>query len=277
MGSLTVSLLLIQQMGALRGVSRRMTESKGTRMEHDPATYGDRMAEVYDEWFAVPRNEEDAASFLSELAGPGPALELGIGTGRVALPLARRGVEVHGIDASRAMLKKLREKPGGEQITVSVGDLADVGVEGEFRLVYVAFNTFFALLAQEDQVRCFVNVARHLGRRGTFVVEAFVPDIGLFERGQRIATADVGPGHVVLEASKHDPVDQRVTANQVVISEEGIRIYPVRIRYAWPSELDLMARLAELRLRERWGGWRREPFTAASAGHVSVYEQGGTG
>lgn len=177
------------------------------------------------------------------------------------------------------MLEKLREKPGGEQIAVSVGDLAEVGVEGEFRLVYVVFNTLFALLAQEDQVSCFANVARRLRGDGAFVVEAFVPDMDLFERGQRLATADVGPGHVVLDASKHDPVDQRVTANQVVISEGGIRIYPVRIRYAWPSELDLMARLAGMRLRERWGGWRREPFTAASAGHVSVYErgQGGTG
>ena len=243
-------------------------------MDHDPAAYGDRIAEVYDEWFAVPRNEEDAASLLSELAGSGPALELGIGTGRVALPLARRGVEVLGIDASKAMLEKLREKLGGKQIKVSVGDLVDVGVEGEFRLVYAVFNTLFALLTQEDQVRRFANVARRLSGGGAFVVEAFVPDMGLFERGQRLATADVGPGHVVLDAVKHDPVGQRVTANQVVISEGGIRIYPVRLRYAWPSELDLMARLAGLRLRERWGGWGREPFTAASAGHVSVYEHG---
>ncbi len=242
--------------------------------EHGPAAYGDRIAGVYDEWFAVPTDAEDAATFLSELAGQGPALELGIGTGRVALPLLRRGVEVRGIDASEAMVEKLREKPGGENIPVHIGDFADVGVEGEFSLTYVVFNTLFALLRQDDQVRCFENVARHLRRDGVFAVEAFVPDMTLYDHNERVGVPDLGSDHVVLLTARHDPVNQRVVANHVAISEEGIKVYPVRLRYVWPSELDLMARLAGLRLRERWGGWRKEPFTAESGRHVSVYERG---
>ena len=239
---------------------------------YDPASYGDRMAGVYDEWLGIPEDADDEVSFLVELAGTGPALELGIGTGRVALPLARAGVEVHGIDASEAMVEKLRTKPGGEILPVSIGDFADVGVGGSFSLVYVVFNTFFGLLSQEEQVRCFANVARRLRDGGAFVVEAFVPDPARFDRGQTTRTHHVETGQVVLECSRHDPVGQRIDSQNVVISDGETRLYPGgRIRYAWPSELDLMARLAGLRLQERWGGWRREPFTAASTGHVSVY------
>jgi SAM-dependent methyltransferase len=149
-------------------------DERRTVTDYDAATYGDRMAEVYDEWFGVPEDANDAVSFLGELAGP--ALELGIGTGRIALPLAEKGIEVHGIDASEAMVEKLRAKPSGLGIPVSIGDFADVDVEGRFSLVYVVFNTFFALLSQEDQVRCFSNVARRLREGGVFVIEAFVPD-----------------------------------------------------------------------------------------------------
>jgi SAM-dependent methyltransferase len=239
--------------------------------DYDPATYGDRMAEVYDEWFGTPDDADEAASFLTGLAGQGPALELGIGTGRVALPLAERGVEVHGIDASEAMVERMRVKPGGGGIPVSIGDFADVGVDGRFSLVYVVFNTFFALLTQEDQVRCFANVAEHLDEGGAFVVEAFVPDPARLAGGEVTQTRRVEVDRVFLETSRYDPVGQRVFSQNISLGERETKFYPIRIRYSWPSELDLMARLAGLRLRERLGGWRREPFTAASTSHVSVY------
>jgi SAM-dependent methyltransferase len=237
--------------------------------DYDAATYGDRIAEVYDEWFAIPADTEDSVALLSGLAGAGPVLELGIGTGRVALPLARRGHEVHGIDASEAMVEKLRARTG--EIPVTIGDFAELDIEGEFSLVYVVFNTFFALLSQEDQVRCFSNVAGRLRKEGVFVIEAFVPDMTRWDRDQRIEAHRVGTDSVVLGVSMHDPVEQRVASNHLVVSGAGAKLYPVRLRYAWPSELDLMARLAGLRLRERWGGWQREPFTGSSAKHVSVY------
>ena len=242
--------------------------------DFDPATYGDRMAGVYDDWFGMPEDAEAAVAFLSELAVPGPALELGIGTGRVALPLSQKGIEVHGIDASGAMVERLREKPGGTDISVTVGDFAGVDVEGRFSLVYVVFNTFFALTTQEDQVRCFENVASHLEEGGVFVVEAFVPDFARLLAGQVTQTRRVEVDRVFLETTRYDTVAQRAYSHNIEMSEGGAKLYPVEIRYAWPPELDLMARLAELRLRERWGGWNREPFTAASTGHVSVYERG---
>lgn len=194
-----------------------------------------------------------------------------IGTGRIALPLAGRGIEVHGIDASEAMIARLRAKPGGERIPVTVGDFADVAVEGRFRLVYLVFNTLFALPSQDDQVRCFRNVAAHLTDDGVFVIEAFVPDLARFDRGQRTCLNRVTLDEVVLGVSRHDPVHQRVDSQHVLLRADGIRLLPVSIRYTWPAELDLMARLAGLRLRDRWSGWRREPFTAGSGLHVSVY------
>jgi len=238
-------------------------------------TYGDRIADVYDALMTVLPDPADCADRLAELAGQGPALELGIGTGRVALPLASRGVEVHGIDASEAMVERLRAKPGGDAITVTFGDFADVPVEGSYPLVYVVFNTFFSLLTQEDQVRCFAAVAGHLALGGAFVVTGFVPDQTLHPGGQSVRTVQLGLDQVRLDAALHDPVAQRVDFQHVVLSGGGIRLYPGAVRYAWPSELDLMARLAGLRLRERWGGWRREPFDRASGGHVSVYEHAG--
>src|SRR5215210_2069695 len=171
------------------------------------------------------------------------------------------------------MVEKLRSKAGGEDLPVTIGDFAEVDVEGAFSVVYVVFNTFFALLSQEDQVRCFSNVARRLREGGVFVVEAFVPDMTRWDRDQRVEALRVENDHVIPGMSRHDPVEQRVESNHLVVSEAGVKTYPVRLRYAWPSELDLMACLAGLRLRERWGGWRREPFTASSVRHVSVYER----
>jgi SAM-dependent methyltransferase len=243
-------------------------------MTYEASTYGDRIAAVYDAWVApaVGQSTEPATAFLAELVRDGGrALELGIGTGRLALPLAARGVAVHGIDASEAMVAQLRAKPGGPDIPVAIGDFGDLPVDGQFRLVYVVFNTFFALLSQEDQLRCFRNVREHLEREGRFVIEAFVPDPTLFDRGQRVSTTRVEVDRVQFDATRHDPVAQRVTTQHVLIGKEGIVMLPVQLRYAWPSELDLMARLGGLELEARHGGWHREAFTAASGSHVSVY------
>jgi SAM-dependent methyltransferase len=240
--------------------------------EYGPATYGDRIADVYDEWFTVPTDTDEAADFLAGLAGEGPALELGIGTGRIALPLAHRGVTVHGIDASESMVAKLRLKPGGPEIPVTIADFADVPVEGAYQLIFVAFNTLFALLTQEDQVRCFANVAAHLTEGGVFVVQAFVPDVTLYHRGSRVATQFVSADTAVIDIGELEMATQQVTAQHVVIKDGRVTMYPVKLRFAYPPELDLMARLARLRLRERWAGWNREPFGPASGQHVSVYE-----
>jgi SAM-dependent methyltransferase len=241
--------------------------------EYGPATYGDRIADVYDAWYGeAPFLETEASvDLLAELAGDGPVLELAIGTGRLALPLAERGIEMHGIDASETMVAKLREKPGGDRIPVTIGDFADVGVDGSFRLIYVAFNTLFALLTQDDQLRCFANAAAHLSDDGVFLIDVFVPDLTRFDRNQRFQTNSVSSSEVNLDASRHDALAQRVDSVHLVLTESGTKLYPVNLRYAFPSELDLMARLAGLELKDRWGGWRREPFDADSARHVSVY------
>jgi SAM-dependent methyltransferase len=240
--------------------------------DYGPSTYGDRIADVYDAWFHPPSDPGAAVDSLAELAGSGPALELAIGTGRIALPLASRGVDIRGIDASAAMVDKLREKPGGTDIQVTMGDFTDVAVEGRFRLVFVVFNTLFALLTQDDQRRCVRNVADHLTDDGVFVVEAFVPDLARFDRGQRVQTHRLDTGRVFLDVSLHDPKNQRVSVQLLVFEESGFRMFPVELRYVWPSELDLMAELAGLRLRERWGDWNHEPFTGEGK-HVSVYER----
>ena len=233
-------------------------------------SFGEDVAARYDD---VERGDESAAvAFLEQLAGGGPALELAIGTGRIALPLAARGIHVHGIDVSPAMVARLRRKPGGDQIPVTMGDFADVPVPGRFRLVYVVFNTLFNLLTQEAQVRCFENVAAHLTDDGSFVVEAFVPAFLTRLRDDQYVDAEaVSVDEVRLDVGRHDPVTQRFYESHVSLTAAGVRLNPIVTRYAWPSELDLMARIAGLRRRDRWAGWLREPFNAASRAHVSVY------
>jgi SAM-dependent methyltransferase len=241
--------------------------------EYGPETYGDRIADVYDDFYRTELDTEGAVETLAELAGAGPVLELAIGTGRLALPLAERGLAVQGIGASEPMVAKLRGKPGGERIPVTMGDFADVAVEGRFTLIFVVFNTLFALLTHDDQLRCFANAAARLTEGGAFVVEAFFPDLGRFDRGQRAHVNSIEVDRVMIDASRHDPVGQRVDTQHVVITDSGTRLYPVSIRYAFPAELDLMARLAGLELADRFGGWRREPFTVNSQRHVSVYRR----
>jgi SAM-dependent methyltransferase len=239
--------------------------------DYEPGmSFGQDTADIYDD---EPRGDESASvTFLAELAGPGPALELAIGTGRIALPMAARGLRVDGIDISPEMVSKLREKPGGDRISVSIGDFADVSVSDSYRLIYVVFNTLFNLLTQEEQVRCFENVAAHLTDDGSFVVEAFVPTfLTRLREDQYVDAEAIGVDEVWLDVGRHDPVAQRLDESHVRLGGEGVRLYPIVTRYAWPSELDLMARIAGLRLVERWGGWSREAFDSNSTSHVSVY------
>ena len=242
--------------------------------DYDASTYGDGIADVYDAWYPGG-DPAPIVDRLRALSGGGTVLELGIGTGRIAIPLAEAGVSVHGIDGSAAMVEKLRAKPGGDSIPVTIGDFTDFDLDDRFSLVFVVFNTFFGILEQGEQVRGFQTVARHLVPGGRFLLECFVPDLGRFDRGQRLSVAAIEDDGIRLEASMYDPVAQRVTAQVVCLTESGSRFYPLRVRYCWPSELDLMARLAGLELEQRWGGWSEEPFTGESTVHVSVYRKPG--
>jgi SAM-dependent methyltransferase len=233
-------------------------------------TYGERVAAVYDEWHS--EYDPHMIDALAELADGGRALELGIGTGRIALPLSARNVEVHGIDASPLMISRLRSKEGSDRVSITEGNFADVPVEGKYALVYIVFNTFFALSSQDEQVRCFRNVAAHLTDNGCFAIEAFVPDLTRFSGGQVNWATKVTVDEVRLDVGQHDPAAQRVISQQVVITDGSVRLYPVQIRYAWPSELDLMAQLAGLHLKGRWSNWKRDPFTSGSKQHVSIYQ-----
>ena len=239
--------------------------------DYRASTYGDHIADIYDQLFPPPSDLSDAMSVLKSFAGSGRALELGIGTGRFALPLRAAGVEVHGIDASAAMVSKLRLKPGGDAIPVTIADFTSFELERRYRLVYVVFNTFFGLLTQDAQVRCFHSVARHLEPDGVFVMEAFVPDVTRFNRGQRVSVSRIGADSVQLEVSQHSAITQTVESFHVIASNERLRLYPVNVRYAFVSELDLMARLAGLTLRERWSDWSRLPFGEGSGTHISVW------
>lgn len=233
-------------------------------------SFGEDVAEAYRD---VQRGDETAAvKFLEELAGRGPALELAIGTGRIALPLAARGIRVDGVEISPAMVAQLRTKPGGEAIQVTIGDFADVPVPGNYRLIFVVWNTLFNLLTQEDQVRCFENVAAHLTDDGSFVVEAYVPAfLHRLRDAQYVDAEAIQVDEVRLDVLRHDMAKQMIEESHVSLSRAGVRLNPVVQRYAWPSELDLMARIAGLRLKSRWGGWSHEPFDSGSSMHVSVF------
>jgi SAM-dependent methyltransferase len=233
-------------------------------------SFGEDVAGMYG---AVQRGDEMAAvAFLEQMAGRGPALELGIGSGRIALPLAARGIRVDGVDISPAMIAQLREKPGGDKISVTVGDFADVPVPGAYRLIFVVWNTLFNLLTQEDQVRCFEKVVDHLTDDGSFVVETYVPAFLYRLRNDQYVDAEaIMVDEVRLDVLRHDMARQMIEESHVSLSSAGVRLNPVVQRYAWPSELDLMARIAGLRLKQRWGSWNREPFNSTSSAHVSVY------
>lgn len=239
--------------------------------DFDPATsFGEEIAASYDD--DVRGDEDDTVAFFERLAAGGRVLELAIGTGRIGLPLSARGVQVDGIELSPAMVARLRVKPGGDLIPVTIGDMADVAVTGTYRLIYVVYNTFFNLLTQDDQVRCFENVATHLDDEGSFAIEAFVPSyLYRLRNDQYVDAQSIDVGEVWLDVGRHDPVAQILDESHVSLSNAGVRVHPIVQRYAWPSELDLMARIAGLRLEARWGGWNGDPFTSTSERHVSVY------
>jgi hypothetical protein len=238
---------------------------------YDPASsFDEEVAATYDD--EARGDEDDAARFLADVAGGGRAMELAIGTGRIALPLAAHGIEVHGIDLSQPMVDRLQAKPGGRDIPVTIGDMADVGVEGAYRLIYVVFNSFMNLMTQEAQIRCVENVAAHLDDGGLFVVEMLDPGHHFARWGdQYVAAEAIELDEVKLDVMRHDRTTQVLDESHVSLTNDDITLNPIVTRYVWPSELDLMARLAGLRLHDRFGGWGREAYTNRSDVHVSVY------
>jgi len=237
-------------------------------------TFDTANADVYDD-LAQRGDEEATVAFLAEVAGGHPALELAIGTGRIALPLSVTGIRVDGIDFSPPMVAKMRAKPGGDTIDVTIGDFAEVATVGTYRLIYVVFNSFFNLLTQDDQVRCFQNVAAHLREDGSFVIEGgcTLSFIDHLRAGQYVDAEGIDVDAVRFDLLRLDPSTQILQENHVRVSRDGVTFNPVMQRYAWPSELDLMARIAGLRLHERWGGWNRQAFTANSDNVISVYRR----
>jgi SAM-dependent methyltransferase len=236
--------------------------------------FGENVAARFDERYAYQADPAVVApmvAFLADLAGAGAALELGIGTGRIALPLAERGVPVHGIDLSPAMVARLRAKPGSERIGVTVGDFATATVDGMFRVAYLVANTIMNLTTQDEQVACFQNAAAHLEPGGCFVIEVQVPRLQRLPPGERFQPFDVSPTHLGFD--EYDVARQGLVSHHYWIDEGTVEVLSPPFRYVWPSELDLMARLAGMSLRERWSGWTREPFTSESTKHVSVWER----
>src|SRR5215218_5833648 len=236
--------------------------------------FGEDVAARYDESSTDmfdPAVVDPAVDFLAGLAGQGAALELGIGTGRIALPLARRGIPVHGIDLSEAMVARLRAKPGAEQINVTIGDFATTTVEGRFSLAYLVFNTIENLTSQDEQVACFQNVADHLEPGGCFVIEVEIPQLQRLPPGETVRAFALTPTHLGFD--EFDVANQGLISHHYSVVDGRFELLSMPFRYVWPSELDLMARLAGMTLRERWAGWRREPFTSDSTKHVSVWEK----
>jgi SAM-dependent methyltransferase len=241
---------------------------------HDDGYFDERVAARYDESAAEmfdPAAVDPVVDLLDELAGSGRALELGIGTGRIALPLAQRGVPVHGIELSKAMVAKLRAKPGGEEIGVTIGDFATTTADGTFSVAYLVFNTIMNLTTQVAQVACFRNAAAHLEPGGCFVIEVGVPGLQRLPPGETISAFHVSETRWGFD--EYDVATQGLTSHHFEIVDGRVERFSVPFRYAWPSELDLMAQLAGLRLRDRWSGWKGEPFTSDSHKHVSVWEQ----
>jgi SAM-dependent methyltransferase len=236
--------------------------------------FGEPVAERYDERYdhlTDPAVVDPIVDFLADLARRGTALELGIGTGRIALPLAQRGVAVHGIDLSEAMVARLRAKPGAEQIDVTIGDFATTTVDATFSVAYLVANTIMNLTTQDEQVACFRNVATHLEPGGCFVIEVLVPGLRRLPPGETFQLFDVSPTHVGFD--EYDVARQGLISHHYWIEDGKVERFSPPFRYVWPAELDLMAQLAGMTLRERWSGWNREPFTSDSSKHVSVWEK----
>jgi SAM-dependent methyltransferase len=243
---------------------------------HEASTYGARLADDYDQIYGDVFDTDAAVEQLVDLAGGGRVLEFGVGTGRIALPLAACHLDVWGIDGSPDMLERLSAKPGGSAVTTLCGDFGtiSVGDREKFDLVLLLVNTLFAMPTQEHQVACFANAARHLAPGGRFVVEAWVPDPPRGGEGLGLRARRLGDGFAGLVFEEHDAARQVLATKQIVISESGqTKCFPVVHRYAWPAEMDLMARLNGMSLEQRWGDWRRRPFDAASVNHISVWRR----
>lgn len=238
----------------------------------NPETFGELNAADYDA-LQDPGTTDATVGFIADLVGTGRILELAIGTGRIALPLAKRGFDLTGIEASQDMVDIMRGKPGGDAIPVVIDDMANVAVMGPFDHVFLVFNTLFNLLSQDAQVRCFRNVAKVLKPGGTFLVETFVPRFDGFVDNQRVSAKNLTRDGVWLDAMTHDASQQTFDFQRVRITDTGMKLVPFTMRYAYPAEIDLMAQLAGMRLQARYGGWAKEPFTANSGMHVSVYER----
>ena len=243
-----------------------MDDEDGYFPERVAATYDDSSDGMFDPAFA-----DTVAEVLAGLAGGGRALELGIGTGRIALPLARRGVQVHGIDLSRAMVARLRDKPGGKAIPVAIGDFATTTVDGTFSLAYLVFNTIMNLTSQDAQVACFRNAVRHLEPGGCFVIEVGVPELRRLPPGQTVLPWRVTPTRWAFDS--YDMATQAMSSNYLTVENGRGEYRSIPFRYVWPSELDLMAQIAGMRLRDRWEDWSRQPFTGESRQHVSVWDK----
>lgn len=242
-----------------------MQSRKGARMHG---------AQDYDEFVhyasRLPETQAEVDG-LARLADGGRVLELGAGTGRVAIPLAATGLEVHAIELDPAMVEELQAKPGGERVDVHLGDMADMDVDGTFDLIYAVFGTLFMLPTQDDQLRCFHSASGRLSHHGKLVIEALMPQPASHDQRRKVTVAFASDDRVILNVTESDPLAQTIDTRQVVLGPGGVDIHPVHIRYSWPSELDLMARLAGLRLQDRWSSWGRRPFRADDQRHISVY------
>jgi SAM-dependent methyltransferase len=251
-------------------VRERLCETPAVPEDH----FGEDVAARFDERYgyqAEPEVVEPIVAFLLEHVRGGAALELGVGTGRIALPLAASGVRVHGVDLSEAMVRRLRAKPGAENVETTIGDFATAKVDGTFTLAYLVANTIMNLTTQDEQVACFQNVAEHLAEDGRFVIEVLVPGLQRLPPGERFQLFDATPAHVGFD--EIEIATQRLVSHHLWFEGADVERRSIPFRYVWPAELDLMARLAGMRLLERWAGWRREPFGNDSRSHVSVWEK----
>lgn len=258
-----------------RGTAADRGDHRDAGADYDPGAYGREIAPEYDELYRAIPDTDAAVERLAALAGDGPVLELGIGTGRLALPLRARGLDVAGIEGSPEMVDVLRAKPGGDRLEVAVGDFADTRVPGAYTLVVLALHTIFGLPTPERQIRCFANAAAHLAPGGRFVVEARVVHPADFADGQAVQSRFSGGDRVELQVQRYDPVSQRMEVSNVHLSDgRRVRVNSFVNQYTTPREFDLMARMAGLRLVARWEDWEGAPFTGHSRRHVSVYEVG---
>ncbi len=251
---------------ANQATEQSVDDADGYFGERVAATYDEDVADAFEPWELAA-----AVELLAELAGTGRALELAIGTGRIALPLASRGVQVHGIDSSRAMVARLRAKPGGDAVGVTIGDIATTRVDGQFSVVYLVFNTIMNLTSQAAQVACFKNAAAHLAPGGCFLIEVSVPDLRRLPPGQDVVSFHVSPTRWAFD--RYDVATQSESSNYIEVVDGRGEYRSIPFRYVWPSELDLMAQIAGLRPRDRWDGWARQPFTSESRKHVSIWQK----